>query len=108
MKAIKYIIIIISALTFFASCKNNVALTEKNGKYYLNGKIFSGTAVEYYTNGNRAYEGKIVNGLREGKWDWYYENGVTRLEENYSNGKLTGKKIAWDESGKIVFEGEVQ
>lgn len=108
MKTIKYIVVVICMFVFFISCKNNVALTEKNGKYYLDGKIFTGVAVEYYKNGNKAYEGEIVDGLREGKWDWYYEDGKARLEENYTKGKLAGKKVAWDESGKVISDKEVE
>jgi antitoxin component YwqK of YwqJK toxin-antitoxin module len=73
----------------------------------------------------------FVNGVRSGKWTWWYPNGEKRLEANFNNDKLDGevleyrqdgqqaakdtyidglqlvKKVSWYTLGQKHFEGQV-
>lgn len=44
------------------------------------------------------------NGLENGHWTDYHENGNIAAEGDYVNGKEAGKWLYYDESGN--FEGE--
>ena len=53
------------------------------------------------------FEGKFLNGKRNGKGKEYYENGEIDFEGEYLNGKRNGKGKEYDRSfGKVIFEGE--
>lgn len=83
---------------------------------------------EYDSEGNLKRVGKIVNGLKEGIWLSFYQNGDTAsietfildtlvkkieyssdgpsIEESYKNGFKNGPfKVYWD-NGQILTEGE--
>lgn len=84
----------------------------------------------YHKNGNIRCEGLVENDLKQGLWNYYYDNGqkeehinfkddqmhgVSRawfrdgklmVEGNYSQNKKTGSWCTWDENGSKVVEGE--
>ncbi len=51
-------------------------------------------------------EGRMINGEKEGKWIFRYQNGQTQMEGEYLAGKKNGKWIKWNENGTIQIEGE--
>ncbi|MDN3724982.1 toxin-antitoxin system YwqK family antitoxin [Aequorivita sp. SDUM287046] len=81
-------------------CKNQ-PMVVKN--FIGNDKI---AEVKYFTiKGKLVSEGKMKDKDRIGEWLYYHEkskNIMTR--ENYSNGKLDGKKITYYPNGKITEE----
>lgn len=83
--------------------------------------------IEYYHSGNVKMEGPLnKNGLRDGTWKawfedgstWvtgefkagknhgkrtvYFENGQKRMETHYENGNPVGNWLFWDENGKQI------
>jgi uncharacterized protein len=85
----------------------------------------------YYPDGELKAEGEYKNGYRfkvwkfyyedgklqesgsygqkeklEGKWKWFYENGQILLVEDYKNGKEDGISIEYNDTGKVVAQGE--
>ncbi|MBI1768966.1 MAG: hypothetical protein HYR67_11385 [Bacteroidetes bacterium] len=45
---------------------------------------------EFYVSGELKATGKIVNGLKEGQWSFYYPSGKKNSIENYKTGSLHG------------------
>jgi antitoxin component YwqK of YwqJK toxin-antitoxin module len=57
--------------------------------------IFKDAYGQYYS------KGKFKDGMKEGKWTWWYENGQKETEGNYSGGKPDGEYTAWHKNGQI-------
>ena len=73
-------------------------------------------SVVYYTGGdemrfqfNENYtlnaKGKVRNGLKEGRWEFFYANGQTMLEANYAQGVENGGYNSYRENGLPYFRG---
>ena len=79
-----------------------------------------GRTAWYFADGSTEYEGFWANGLLERATSWdatgtqsgqvtagsgtltfFHPNGLKRLEENFTDGKLSGSKF-WDEEGKPI------
>jgi len=58
----------------------------------------------WYNNGKLSFEGKFVNGLEDGKHTWYYENGKVREEGKYILGSREGVWKKYDSDGVEVVE----
>ena len=77
--------------------------TEFQGEYY-NGKAWNGTIKEYRGK-NLIFEGKLLNGEKNGIGKKYDEHGLLEFEGEYKDGKiLKGKEFYYN--CKIKFEGE--
>lgn len=63
--------------------------TLSNRETYVNGKK-NGRSVSYYSNGKISEELDWKNGIHDGIWNQYFENGVLKLSSGYTNGKRTG------------------
>ena len=50
-------------------------------------------------------KGRVVNGLKEGRWEFYYANGQKMLEANYSQGIENGAYNSYRENGVPYFRG---
>jgi antitoxin component YwqK of YwqJK toxin-antitoxin module len=73
---------------------------------YDNGKQI-GEWKYYHLNGKLEQTGKFnKQGKFEGKWKWYFDNSKLLKEENYRNGLKDGMSTAYDETGKVIEEGE--
>ena len=100
MKKIFYLSILLS----FASAQQGLNLEElesdDNGTlmYPYSGKVF-----EYWPNGDLKVRGRLRNGLRNGKWEYYHTNGSKMAAGKYFDGN--GSKI--DPETKIPMQGFV-
>jgi len=72
--------------------------TFKNGK--LNGK-----STVYYKNGKIASETHYKDGIKDGLYKKYSENGIVLEEIPYKNNQFFGKVIYRDIHGKVISEG---
>ena len=137
MKGLFNIIIIMSLAFFIAACEKEInpeRLKYQDGKYYETGynKPFTGKTVDYYTkkikksetnyidgikqgkffewhdNGQLKKEGQFINGNLDGKITEWYKNGQTAKIENFNNGRKDGEFAAWYETGsnkyKLIYE----
>jgi antitoxin component YwqK of YwqJK toxin-antitoxin module len=68
--------------------------------------ILNGVWISYYENGNIARKGEYLNGMFHGKWESWSETGLKLYEVNYENDSLSGKYITWYKSGKLKEKGE--
>lgn len=61
----------------------------------------------YHPDGSLEQEGNYNNqGNAEGLWKWYFANGNVLREEAYRNGKSDGMYTEYDETGKVIVQGE--
>ena len=61
--------------------------------------------VEYYSNGQKRYEGQLVNGRKEGFWKWWYDTGVVKNTKYYSDNKEEGESRFWHPNKQLGFRG---
>lgn len=59
-----------------------------------------------YPNGKTKMEGNIENGLREGKWISWYENGMIWSETNFDKGVKNGPTTSYYPDGNKRYEGQ--
>lgn len=98
------IILAVSLCVLFFSCVNKKinfsSLEKKGGKYYdrITGKLYNG---DCYDNGR--LEGKIVNGLQDGFWKYYFpnQNKIYKSEE-YIMGEKSGKEVLFNDVGDTI------
>ena len=67
---------------------------------YKNG-ILNGAYVRYYENGNKKVEKNYINGKISGEVKEYYLEGGIQIVSNYKEDKLEGPYMGYYESGKI-------
>lgn len=104
---------------------------DSKNKYVLDSKFTTnglqvlkanGDFVSYYKNGNKASEGKTLNGKKDkGLWTYYYEDGQKKSEEKLSTGNFfndetenlmisfwdaKGNQTVTDGNGFVQFEDE--
>ncbi len=105
----KKIFLLITSLVFlttiaFPQSKVNVnSLTEYGGKAYKvdDDKPFTGRVFDLNkSTGKKKMEGQYKNGLKNGKWTYWYGNGQKHSLFIYKNGKSHGKWTKWYENGK--------
>ena len=73
---------------------------------YENGKQV-GEWKFYYQGGKLEQKGKFSkSGKLEGTWKWFFDNGQLQREESFRAGLKDGLSTTYDESGKVVEEGE--
>ncbi len=58
----------------------------------------------YYPGKKLQMEGDFKNGVRDGKWVFYYENGNKWSEGYFRKGKSNGKRTTYYENGKKRYE----
>lgn len=58
----------------------------------------------HYANGRARYEGRVVDGQRDGQWVELHPNGSPARVGRYRNGTRIGRWLTYDELGRIVRE----
>lgn len=89
-------------------CTETSKASLKNGLYYESNQeqLFTGQNLCAYSSNKKYHsKGNLLNGLRNGVWIYWYENGHIKSEEVYINGEKDGKWITWYENGQIQSEG---
>lgn len=64
------------------------------------------TIRQFYSTGTLRSEGKMVNGLREGPWNFYFANGNPQTEATFANGKEEGTYTVYRENGVPYYRGQ--
>lgn len=68
-------------------------------------KLRQGKFTYYYENGIQSSCGSFVNDLREGNWNYWHENGKLKSEGNYINNNREGEWISYHDNGAKKSEG---
>ena len=101
-------IFFLSLLILCVSCKVDFdKLERRDGLFYYNGRLFSGTFFQNYNSGNIRSEGKYYKGMINGNFILYYENGQVKEDLNYEGfrgkqGQLHGVQKKFDDNGRLV------
>ncbi len=65
----------------------------------------SETRYQFNENYTINTKGRVVNGLKEGRWEFFYANGQKMLEANYAGGKENGAYNSYRDNGVPYFRG---
>lgn len=66
--------------------------SDKDGKWHLDGKPWSGKHVNKFPNDKVSFEGELVEGHPHGEWTWYFESGNKKSQLNYALGLKDGNE----------------
>ncbi len=76
-------------------------LVRREGTYY---KKFSEVPFTGKTEGKE--QGSFKNGLREGLWVGYHENGQLAYKGDYKNGNAEGSWVSYHDNGQLMYKGD--
>lgn len=79
-------------------------LEYRDGYYFKNGMLYSGTHITYYEDGMVQMEMKVLNGLLDGVTKVFYPNGTQKEQRWYHEGEMDSLWINWSEKGIKVAE----
>lgn len=71
---------------------------------YING-MRDGKWTFYYEDGSTEQKGVYKMGKPDGLWMWYYENGKLLREEEFTDGLEDGHLVEYNDSGTIITKG---
>ena len=54
----------------------------------------------YYENGNKEFEGVLVNGEKNGEWNYWYHDSSSKIKVTYKNGLKHGMQTSWNVNGQ--------
>jgi antitoxin component YwqK of YwqJK toxin-antitoxin module len=80
----------------FDDIKNNL---EIDGDFYINDAPFNGVLYKNYPSNQLEYEKTIVNGILDGFYAEYYENGQARIKGTYQKAKKMNQWLSFYASG---------
>ncbi|GAP42222.1 protein containing MORN repeat variant [Lentimicrobium saccharophilum] len=61
--------------------------------------------VVFHQNGKKYIEGNYKNGLREGYWASWYDDGTLWSEGEFRDGESHGKRSVFHPNGTLYYEG---
>lgn len=88
-------------------------LEERDGLFYEKGSKtpYTGQCVTTFPTGQLGMGGAIKNGLRDGEWLWFYENGNKKRYCVYKDGLKQGASIYFYKTGgkksEIIYDNDV-
>jgi antitoxin component YwqK of YwqJK toxin-antitoxin module len=77
----------------------------KEEMYFREG-ILNGIWISYFENGKIERKGEFMDGKFQGKWESWSETGQKLYEVNYKSDSLYGKYTIYNQSGKLKEQGE--
>lgn len=91
----------IGVFNFFDDTKAKVIIATRE----FNAKDNVAYTIFYDQDKNKVSEGKVINKVFEGQWNYYHHASKTIMTtENYTKGKLEGLRTVYFPSGKIAEE----
>jgi MORN repeat variant len=73
----------------------------------VNGRsVKDGPFIVYAGGGDRMIEGTYRDGIQQGEWTLWYENGVRASLDHYDDGLQNGLHMSWYANGQKALEGE--
>ncbi len=87
----------------FAQGVNFSQLEKRNDMYYLikDETPYTGKCYQYFKSGQKGLKGQLVNGKRDGQWDYWYSDGQQKLSVQYKNGIKEGDWLFWYPNGQL-------
>lgn len=102
----------LSITSFSQKVVNYDDLEVINGLFYEHNSNtpFTGRCITTYPNGKLGFGGNIKDGLRDGEWIWFYENGNKKRYCLYKKGVKDGPTIYYYKNGQkkseIIFSND--
>jgi antitoxin component YwqK of YwqJK toxin-antitoxin module len=126
MRYLSFRIVLLGLFTITVSCHKDKSddLSKQNGQWiwwvedgksdgewvpadeFGKRKLLNGYYIHWHPNGNKEGEGYLKNGLKQGKWNFWFENGLIEKDHYYIDdtlhGKITGHYYKNDTLLKVV------
>ena len=101
-----YIISLVLMLLFPLVKSDAQELVYRDGYYYKNELLYTGTHITYYEDGGGGMqmEMSVRNGLLNGLTRVLYPSGMQKEQRYYSDGEMDSLWINWSEKGVILGE----
>jgi antitoxin component YwqK of YwqJK toxin-antitoxin module len=61
--------------------------------------------VNYYESGQKRQEGGFLDGCRDGRWRYWYEDGILWVDGHYRKGALSGPVKYYHSNGEMKSKG---
>lgn len=87
----------------------NIAQLEKRKRiYYLpNSEVaFNGKIYGYFDSGEKGLRGRLKEGKKDLKWEYWFKNQKKRMIINFDAGKKDGLMVAWFKNGDLRIKNE--
>ena len=101
-------ILILILLTFLVAQKDyeieNLVVFEDKYLIKFSEELVDGDVYTTYS-GHKVLNGKIIHGVKDGKWIEWYATGTKKLEYSLSKGLLSGPVKMWNDKGKLIASG---
>ena len=81
-------------------------ISEGRSRGELKNGLKQGTWFDYHEDGQLWEKGKFVDGKQNGEWVQYYDNGQLRWKGNLVNGKEEGESVKYYENGQLWEKGK--
>jgi len=95
---IKYLATLIFIATFNISSFSQI-IKGNDGRYYdENDKLFTGTYLEFYDNGNKKMEVSLKDGIKDGEMILYFEDGKKNEVRYFDKGNMNGIWLKWNKN----------
>jgi len=118
MKKLTILLLLSTSLPTFAGsqldftlsdfCYQQPNVQDRGGVYYFPNKEVgitkSSLCVFKDAYGQYASKGKLIDGKKDGKWTWWYENGQYQSITEFKEGKREGKSVFWYKSSQKNYE----
>jgi len=100
-------ILFLSSAIFPQSKMDINNLIDRGGVLYATNddKPYTGSVFDFYENGQKKLDGRYRNGIKNGKWKWWNEDGGLDSTGSYKNGLMHGKWIYYHKNGNIRGSG---
>jgi antitoxin component YwqK of YwqJK toxin-antitoxin module len=87
-------------LIFISVVSSAQVTIDEQGLYHdANNELYTGTYIEFYTNGNKRIELSLNKGKVDGSVTLYLESGQTSEIRSYKSGKMDGTWSTWNNNG---------
>ena len=82
-------------------------LIDRGGLLYApnDNKPYTGNVFSFYKNGIEELNGRFRNGLKNGKWKWWNEDGGIDITGSYKNGLMNGNWTYYHANGQVHGQG---
>ena len=109
MKRLWFILPVLLVSLLYPQSKMNINnLIDRGEVLYApnNNKPFSGSVFEFYENGTEKLNGRYRNGIKNGKWKWWNEDGGLDSTGSYKNGLMHGQWEFYFSNGNLKGKGQ--
>ncbi len=103
-KILKFSLVLMFLVCSQQAFSQSENLEYRDGYYYKNGMLYSGTHSTLNEQGGVEMEMQVRNGLLHGFTKIYYVNGQQKEQRYYTEGKMDSLWINWNEKGVKLGE----